>query len=105
MRSTRASKWQRKVEVDKAATMAVEAVMAEREVIRLVEVIHLVIRVQVRISLGKGNRWWCKHKAVARRATDMMMVTRLWREPGTRYMTRKWQIGWGLAHWIRMISV
>ena len=94
------SKWQHKVEVDRAATMAVEAVMAERKVIRLAEVIHLAIRVQVRISLGKGNRWRCKLKAVARRATAMTMVTRLWREPGTRRMTLEWRPSWDLEHWI-----
>ena len=59
-----------------------------KKVIWLAEVTHLVIQVQIRTSLSRGNRWWCRHnsKAVARRATDMMMVTQLWREPGTRHM-------------------
>ena len=78
--------------------------MAEGKVIRLVEVTHLAIRVRIRISLSKGNGWWCEHKALARRATDTMMVTRLWREPGTRRMSLEWQPGWDLGHWIRMIS-
>ena len=120
MESTRASKWRHKADRDRAATKAVEAVMVERKEIRLVKAIHLVTRVQVRINLGKGNKWrcklmlaakratamtmQCKLKAVARRATAMMMVTRLWREPGTRHMILEWRIGWGLAHWTRMIS-
>ena len=106
MPSMLASKWRHKVEVDRAATMAVEAVMAEGKVIRLVEVIHLAIRVQIRISLSKGNRWWCKYsnKAVARRATDTTMVTWLWCEPGIRHMTMEWRQDCDLGHWIRMIS-
>ena len=68
--------------------MAVEAIMVGEKEIRLAEVICLVIQVRIRISLSRVSRWWCKHnsKAVARRATDMMMVTRLWREPGTSHM-------------------
>ena len=105
---------------DRAATKAVEAVMAERKEIRLVKIIHPVTRVQVRINPGKGNKWRrkhkvvarratamvmrCKRKVVARRATAMTMVTRLWREPGTRRMTLAWRIGWDLAHWTRMTS-
>ena len=106
MRGTQASKWRHKVDKDRAATTVVEAVMAERKGIRLVEVIHLAIRVRIRISLSKGNKWWCKHnnKAVARRATDTTMVTRLWREPGIRCMTMEWQQDWDLRHCIRMIS-
>ena len=93
MRSTQASKWRHKVGKARAATMAVEAVMAERKETRLVRVIHLVTRVQVRINPGKGNKWRCKLKVVARRATTMTMVTRLWHEPGTRRMTLEWRIG------------
>ena len=106
MRSTWASKWRHKVDKDRSTTMAVEAVMAERKETRLVRVIHLAIRVQVRINPGKGNRWQCKRKVVARqatatvmrykrkvvarRATAMTMVTRLWREPGSRRMILEW---------------
>ena len=100
MPSMLASKSQHKVEVDRAATMAVEAIMVDERVIQPAEVIRLAIRVRIRISLSKGNRWWCKYskKAVDRRATDTMMVTRLWREPGTRHMTMEWQQGWDLGH-------
>ena len=95
MPSMLGSKWQHKVEVERAATMAVEAVMAEGKVIRLVEVIHLAIRVQIRISLSKGNKWWCNrnNKVVARQATNLMMVIRLWREPDTKPMTMHLQPG------------
>ena len=107
MRNTQASKWQHKVDRDRATTKVVRA-------------IRLGTRVKVRINPGRGNKWrckrkvvarratamamWCKHKVVARRATAMMMVTRLWREPGTRHMILEWQIGWGLAHWTQMTS-
>ena len=104
MRNTQASKWRHNVDKDRAATMAEEAMLVGKKAIQLAEVTHLVIRVQVRISLGKGNRWRCKHKAVARRATDMTMVTRLWREPGTKRMTLEWRPGWDLGHWFQMIS-
>ena len=67
--------------------MAVEAIRVAGKEIRLTEVNHLVNRVQIRINLGRSSRWWCKHnnKAVARRATDTMKVTQLWRKPGTRH--------------------
>ena len=77
----------------RAATKVVVAVMEERKETQLVKVIRLVIRVQVRINPGKDNKWRCKLKVVARRATAMMTVTRLWREPGTRHMILEWQIG------------
>ena len=108
----------------RAAIKAVELVMAERKGTRLCRVIHLGTRVKTRISsvrratattmLCKGKvvarratamRMRYRFKVVARRATAMMMVTRLWPEPGTRHMTLEWQIGWGLAHWTRTISV
>ena len=99
-RNTQASRWRHKVEADRAATMVVEEIKVDGKEIQLVEVIHLVIRVRIRINLGKSNRWWCKHnaKAVARRATDMMMVIRLWREPDTRHTTMQLQQGWDLGH-------
>ena len=105
MRNTQASKWRHKVDKDRAATMAVEAIMAEEKEIQLVEAIRLVIRVQ--ISLGKSNKWWSKRntKAVAKRATDLMRVIRLWREPDTRHTTMHLHQGWDLGHWIRMINV
>ena len=45
------------------------------------------------------------NKVVARRATAMMMVIRLWREPDTKHMKMHLHPGWDLGHWIRMISV
>ena len=100
MPSMLASKWRHKVEVARAATMVVEAIKAAGKAIRLVEVNHLATWVRIRINLGKNSRWWCKHnsRAVARRATDMMMVTRLWCELGTRHMTMQLQRGWDLGH-------
>ena len=78
--------------------------MAEREN-RLAEANHLVI--WVRINLGKSNKCWYKHndKAVARRATDSMMVIWLWRKPDTRHTIMHLHQGWDLGHWIRMINV
>ena len=106
MSSMLGNKWRPKVEVARAATMVVEAIKAARKVIRLVEVNHLVTRVRIRINLGRSSKWWCKHnsKAAAKRATDTMMVIRLWREPDTRHTTMHLHQGLDLVHWIRMIT-
>ena len=105
MRSTRASKWQHKVDKDRAATMAEEAITVDERVIRQAEVIHPGIRVPVRIvNLGKDSRLWQEYKVVARRATATTTVIRLWRGPDTRRATREWRIGWDIASWTRMIS-
>ena len=89
-----ASRWWHKVDRDRAATKVVEAVKAERKGTRLVKAIPLDTRVKVRINPGRDSRWWREHKVVARRATATTMVTRLWREPGTRRLIREWRIGW-----------
>ena len=99
MQSMQASRWPLKVEVARAETIAVEAIRVAEKEIQLAEVNHLVIR--VKISLGRSSKWWCKcnnNKAVARRATDSMMVTRLWREPGTRHTIMHLHQGWDLRH-------
>ena len=72
-RNTQASKWRHKVDKGRAATKAVEAVMAERRATRLVKTIRLGTRVRVRINPGRGSSWQCRLKVVARRATAMTM--------------------------------
>ena len=89
---------------DRAATKVVVAVKAERKETRPGRVIHPGTRVKARTDSGRDSRWWHEHKVVARRATAMTMVTRLWRKPGTRRMILEWRTGWGLAHWTRMTS-
>ena len=105
MHSMQASSWLHKVEVARAETMVVEAIREPDGVIRLAKVNRLIIR--VRINPHKSSRWWCKHssKAVARRASNTMMVIKLWREPDTKCMTMHLRRGWDLGHWIRMINV
>ena len=108
MRNKQANRWRHKVGKGRAATKVVVAVMVERKETRLVRVIHPGTQVKVRINSARratAMTMQCKFKVVARRATAMTMVTRLWREPGTRRITLEWQIGWGLVLWTRMISV
>ena len=104
MTQSKHARWRHKVDRGRAATKVVVAVMEEGKETRLVRAIRLGTRVKVRINPGRGNRWWCNLKVVARRATVMTMETRLLREPGTRRMTLEWKIDWGLAHWTRMTS-
>ena len=90
---------------DRAATKVVEAVMVERKETRPVKAIPLDTRVKVRINPGRASRWWHTRKVVARRATAMTTVTRLWREPGTRRLILEWRIGWGPVLWTRRTNV
>ena len=92
MQCMRANSLQLKEKVDKAGTMVVKVIRVLEGEIRLAEVNHLAIL---------GSKWWCKRssKVVARWATAMMMVIRLWCEPDTRRMTMHLHQDWDLGHW------
>ena len=93
---------------DGELTIPVRATMTPTVFIRLINASHLGIRHQTLLDSDKVPGMLLSIKGMIRGTTGMMMVTRLWREPGTQDMN-VWcprvrsDPGWDLASYRHMM--